>query len=239
MFASARFTDRARKVIGLAKQEAQRFKHEYVGTEHILLGLVREGSGVGANVLKNLDVDLDKVRTEVEKLVPNGPGKAVSDKLPRTPRAEKVIEYAIEEARKLKHEYVGTEHLLLGLLREQEGVAAQVLTNLGVELDEARQEVLHLLDALAEEKPSQTGSTGSSQGEGSPVRYLRLSTKDLPAEALELIERVAGEFRRLEHAKQEAVNDGRFEQAAQLRDRLAAMRKDLEETLARWQQGAC
>jgi len=133
--------------MALANQEAQRFNHEYIGTEHILLGLVKEGSGVGANVLKNLDVDLSKVRLEVEKLVKSGPDMVTMGKLPQTPRAKKVIEYAIEEARSLNHNYVGTEHLLLGLLREHEGVAAQVLMNLGLKLDEVREEVLNLLGA--------------------------------------------------------------------------------------------
>src|SRR5579871_5687817 len=141
-----RFTDRARKVMQLANQEAQRFNHEYIGTEHILLGLVKEGSGVAANVLKNLDIDLRKIRLEVEKIVQTGSGEMVSmGKLPHTPRAKKVIEYSIEEARNLNHNYVGTEHLLLGLLREQEGVAAQVLMNLGLKLDDVREEVLNLL----------------------------------------------------------------------------------------------
>ena len=154
-----RFTDRARKVMALANQEAQRFNHEYIGTEHILLGLVKEGSGVGANVLKNLDVDLRKVRLEVEKLVKSGPDMVTMGKLPQTPRAKKVIEYAIEEARNLNHNYVGTEHLLLGLLREHEGVAAQVLMNLGLKLEEVREEVLNLLGAGVE------GEEGSSKGE--------------------------------------------------------------------------
>ncbi|MFH0980526.1 MAG: ATP-dependent Clp protease ATP-binding subunit [Planctomycetota bacterium] len=145
-----RFTDRARKVMALANQEAQRFNHEYIGTEHILLGLVKEGSGVGANVLKNLDVDLRKVRLEVEKLVKSGPDMVTMGKLPQTPRAKKVIEFAIEEARQLNHNYVGTEHLLLGLLREQDGVAAQVLMNLGLKLEDVREEVLNLLGAGAE-----------------------------------------------------------------------------------------
>ena len=112
-----RFTDRARKVMELANQEAQRFNHEYIGTEHILLGLVKEGSGVAANVLKNLDIDLRKIRLEVEKIVQSGPDMVTMGKLPQTPRAKKVIEYSIEEARNLNHNYVGTEHLLLGLLR--------------------------------------------------------------------------------------------------------------------------
>ncbi|MCK4958694.1 MAG: NDP-hexose 4-ketoreductase, partial [Planctomycetes bacterium] len=142
-----RFTDRARKVMALANQEAQRFNHEYIGTEHILLGLVKEGSGVGANVLKNLDVDIKKLRLEIEKVVKSGPDMVTMGKLPQTPRAKKVIEFAIEEARALNHNYVGTEHILLGLLRETEGIAAQVLMNLGLKLEEVRQEVLNLLGA--------------------------------------------------------------------------------------------
>ncbi len=145
-----RFTDRARKVMALANQEAQRFNHEWIGTEHILLGLVKEGSGVGANVLKNLDVDIKKLRLEVEKLVKSGPDMVTMGKLPHTPRAKKVIEYAIEEARALNHNYIGTEHILLGLLRETEGVAAQVLMNLGLRLEDVRQEVLNLLGAGVE-----------------------------------------------------------------------------------------
>jgi ATP-dependent Clp protease ATP-binding subunit ClpC len=142
-----RFTDRARKVMALANQEAQRFNHEYIGTEHILLGLVKEGSGVGATVLKNLDVDIKKLRLEVEKLVKSGPDMVTMGKLPHTPRAKKVIEFAIEEARSLNHNYVGTEHLLLGLLRETEGIAAQVMMNMGLRLEDVRQEVLNLLGA--------------------------------------------------------------------------------------------
>jgi ATP-dependent Clp protease ATP-binding subunit ClpC len=160
-----RFTDRARKVMALANQEAQRFNHEYIGTEHILLGLVKEGSGVGANVLKNLDVDLRKVRLEVEKLVKSGPDMVTMGKLPQTPRAKKVIEYAIEEARNLNHNYVGTEHLLLGLLREHDGVAAQVLMNLGLKLEEVREEVLNLLGAGVEsEEPQQQEKQGGAKG---------------------------------------------------------------------------
>jgi ATP-dependent Clp protease ATP-binding subunit ClpC len=133
--------------MALANQEAQRFNHEYIGTEHILLGLVKEGSGVGATVLKNLDVDIKKLRLEVEKLVKSGPDMVTMGKLPHTPRAKKVIEFAIEEARSLNHNYVGTEHLLLGLLRETEGIAAQVMMNLGLRLEDVRQEVLNLLGA--------------------------------------------------------------------------------------------
>jgi ATP-dependent Clp protease ATP-binding subunit ClpC len=165
-----RFTDRARKVMALANQEAQRFNHEYIGTEHILLGLVKEGSGVGANVLKNLDVDLRKVRLEVEKLVKSGPDMVTMGKLPQTPRAKKVIEYAIEEARNLNHNYVGTEHLLLGLLREHDGVAAQVLMNLGLKLEEVREEVLNLLGAGVEsEEPQQQEKQGQKGKSKTPA----------------------------------------------------------------------
>jgi len=145
-----RFTDRARKVMALANQEAQRFNHEYVGTEHVLLGLVKEGQGVAANVLHNLQVDLKKIRLEVEKIVKSGPNMVTMGKLPQTPRAKKVIEFAIEEARNLGHNYVGTEHLLLGLLREHDGVAAQVLMNLGLKLEDVRTEVLNILGATME-----------------------------------------------------------------------------------------
>src|SRR5438874_11110816 len=159
-----RFTDRARKVMQLANQEAQRLNHEYIGTEHILLGLVKEGSGVAANVLKNLDIDLRKIRLEIEKIVQSGPDMVTMGKLPQTPRAKKVIEYSIEEARNLNHNYVGTEHLLLGLLREQEGVAAQVLMNLGLKLEDVREEVLNLLGHNPD--PNEGGGGGGGGGSG-------------------------------------------------------------------------
>ena len=152
-----RFTDRARKVMALANQEAQRFNHEYIGTEHILLGLVKEGSGVGATVLKNLDVDIKKLRLEIEKHVKSGPDMVTMGKLPQTPRAKKVIEYAIEEARALNHNYVGTEHILLGILRESEGIAAQVLMHIGLKLEDVRQEVLNLLGAGVDDGPAELG----------------------------------------------------------------------------------
>ncbi|MCC6574712.1 MAG: ATP-dependent Clp protease ATP-binding subunit [Planctomycetes bacterium] len=159
------FTERARKVLGLARQEAQKFNHEYIGTEHILLGLILEGSGVAATVLRNMDVDLRKIRLEIEKLVQQGPQVMTApSKLPFTPRAKRVIDLAKEEAASLNHEHVGTEHLLLGLLRENEGIAAQVLMNLGVRLDEVREEVLELLS------PEQGGKGGAQPpGQGGPA----------------------------------------------------------------------
>ena len=154
-----RFTDRARKVMQLANQEAQRFNHEYIGTEHILLGLVKEGSGVAAHTLKSLNVDLRKVRLEVEKIVQPGPNMVTMGKLPQTPRAKRVIEFAIEEARNLQNNYVGTEHLLLGLLREQEGVAARVLISLGVKVETVK---LHLVTIPASTPPSPIGISEAS-----------------------------------------------------------------------------
>jgi len=186
-----RFTDRARKVMQLANQEAQRFNHEYIGTEHILLGLIKEGSGVAANVLKNLDVDLRKIRLEVEKLVQSGPDMVTMGKLPQTPRAKKVIEYSMEEARNLNHNYVGTEHILLGLLREQEGVAAQVLMNLGLKLEDVREEVLNLLGHGMEgpEGTERAGSLpGASAGPGERHRAGKSKTPALDSFGRDLTE---------------------------------------------------
>ena len=162
-----RFTDRAKKVMNLARQEAQRFNHEYLGTEHILLGLVQEGSGVAANVLKNMGIDLDRIRSEVEKLVKTGPSMVTMGQLPFTPRAKKVLELSMEEASNLGHNYIGTEHLLLGLIKENEGIAAKVLTNLGVKLEDVREEVLEFLgaDPTEDEEDESTGDTAMG-GEG-------------------------------------------------------------------------
>jgi ATP-dependent Clp protease ATP-binding subunit ClpC len=140
-----RFTERARKVILLAKEEAKRFNHDYIGTEHILLGLVREGEGVAAVVLQKMGLSLQQIRLEIEKIVKPGPSTVISGDIPFTPKAKKAIELSGEEARSLGHNYIGTEHLLLGLIREGEGVASQVLLNLGVDLERARQEVIELL----------------------------------------------------------------------------------------------
>lgn len=141
----SRFTDRSRKVMQLAIQEAQRMNHEYVGSEHILLGLLKEGSGVASNVLKNLDIDMRKLRLEVEKHTPMGANEVVAiGKLPLTPIAKKALEYAAEEADALTHKYVGTEHLLLGVMRG-ENVACKCLEGMGLKIEDVRAEVLALL----------------------------------------------------------------------------------------------
>src|SRR5687767_12219236 len=143
-----KFTERARKVLQLAQEEAQRFNHNYIGTEHLLLGLVREGEGVAAKVLANLGVDLNKVRSAVEFIIGRGE-RTVTGDIGLTPRAKKVIELSVEEARRLNHNYIGTEHLLLGLVREGEGIAAGVLESLGVSLDKVRQQVIYVLNQSA------------------------------------------------------------------------------------------
>src|SRR5258708_26973383 len=140
-----RFTQRARKVLSLAQEEAQRFQHNYIGTEHILLGLIREGEGVGAKVLSNLGVDLQKARSAVEFMIGRG-DRIVLGEIGLTPRAKKVIEYAVDEARRLNHHYIGTEHLLLGLLREGEGIAAGVLVSLGDNLAHERRQTHAVMD---------------------------------------------------------------------------------------------
>ncbi len=207
-----RFTDRARKVMQLANQEAMRFNHEYIGTEHILLGLVSEGTGVASNVLKNLDIDLGKIRREVEKIVQAGPDVVTMGKLPHTPRAKKVVEYAIEESRNLNHNYVGTEHLLLGLLREQETVAAQILMNLGLSMTSVRDEVIALLGhniATATMKP------------GVPPESLF----DLPPKIALAIAAVDELVRILCDMKENAISRQDFEWAANVRDQEDKLRK--------------
>lgn len=154
-----RFTDRARKVLILAQQEAARYGHGYIGTEHLLLGLLREGEGVAAKALTSLDLDVDSVRVEVENIL--GTGNGQTSDIGYTPRAKKVIELAMEEALRLGHNYVGTEHILLGLIREGEGIAAQVLTGLGVDINLTRQRVIEMLGGY-----SMSGQTPQSKAPG-------------------------------------------------------------------------
>jgi len=151
-----RFTDRARRVVVLAQEEARLLNHNYIGTEHILLGLIHEGEGVAAKALESLGISLEAVRSQVEEIIGQG-GSSPSGHIPFTPRAKKVLELSLREALQLGHNYIGTEHILLGLIREGEGVAAQVLVKLGADLSRVRQQVIQLL----------SGYSGSGQGEGS------------------------------------------------------------------------
>jgi ATP-dependent Clp protease ATP-binding subunit ClpA len=198
----------------LANQEAQRFRHEYIGTEHVLLGLVKEGAGVAAHVLKNLDIDLPKIRREVEKIVIYGSDVVTSCKLPKTPRAQQVIQYSIEEARAFKHDYVGTEHLLLGLLREQEGVAAQVLMNLGLKLADVRDEVLTILGTNRDvsKPPSPPTDSPTVHDLSSPLMYL-------PEEVIRALKEIGERFQKIVLVKQEAIAEQDFDKAAGLRDK--------------------
>src|SRR5690242_19860556 len=152
-----KFTERARKVLSLAQEEAQRFQHNYIGTEHLLLGLVREGEGVAAKVLANLGVELNKVRSAVEFIIGRG-DRIVLGEIGLTPRAKKVIELAVDEARRLNHHYIGTEHLLLGLVHEGEGIAAGVLGSFGIHLEQVRKSTLSMLAQLGQAASGGTGA---------------------------------------------------------------------------------
>ena len=164
-----KFTERARRVLTLAQEEAQRFNHNYIGTEHLLLGLVREGDGVAAKVLSNLGVELGKVRSAVEFIIGRG-DRAVLGEIGLTPRAKKVIELAVDEARRLNHHYIGTEHLLLGLVREGEGIAAGVLESLGVNLERVRAETTRILSQSGPATAGAGAGTGGSSGSRSATR---------------------------------------------------------------------
>src|SRR5580704_14473694 len=150
-----RFTDRARRVVVLAQEEARMLNHNYIGTEHILLGLIHEGEGVAAKALESLGISLEAVRQQVEEIIGQGQ-QAPSGHIPFTPRAKKVLELSLREALQLGHNYIGTEHILLGLIREGDGVAAQVLVKLGADLNRVRQQVIQLLHGRHSEEPETT-----------------------------------------------------------------------------------
>ncbi len=177
-----KFTERARKVLTLAQEEATRFNHNYIGTEHLLLGLVREGEGVAAKVLGNLGVELNRVRSAVEFIIGRGDRMIVGE-IGLTPRAKKVIELAVDEARRLGHHYIGTEHLLLGLVREGEGIAAGVLESLGVNLEKVRKETIGVLGGLGRQ-PGARETTAETGGDATGTRtlwlYLILEVAYLP-----------------------------------------------------------
>jgi ATP-dependent Clp protease ATP-binding subunit ClpC len=171
-----RFTERARKVIVYAKEEARRFNHDYIGTEHLLMGLIREGEGVAAAVLQKLGLDLETIRIEVEKLVQPGPQTQVLGDIPFTPRSKKALELSAEEARALGHNYIGTEHLLLGLVKEGEGMAYRVLLNLGLDLGKLRNEVMELLGSgipgFGTQEPAKSGKTPAIDAYGRNLNKL-------------------------------------------------------------------
>lgn len=225
-----RFTDRARKVMQLAKDEARRLNHAQIEPEHILLGLVKEGSGVAANVLGDLGVDLKILRREVEALVETGETAVEDGPLPLTPRAKNCLTATLEEAKQLSHNYVGTEHLLLGLLHEREGAIVQVWTKLKVSIEQVRDAVLKLLEptnakpedpkAQAVKAPALVKILASVYDESKPL-----------SELARLVLRLAKE-------KKAAVAAQNYEQAAQVRDRLNALNADLTGVLEKWRKGA-
>src|ERR1700724_678636 len=175
-----RFTDRARRVVVLAQEEARMLNHNYIGTEHILLGLIHEGEGVAAKALESLGISLEAVRAQVEEIIGHG-GQAPSGHIPFTPRAKKVLELSLREALQLGHNYIGTEHILLGLIREGQGPAIEVLDRLGV-ADRARQEVLRLVHS----EPAPESGSGEENGAPRPFTFERASTSEILARLVDL-----------------------------------------------------
>jgi Clp amino terminal domain, pathogenicity island component/UvrB/uvrC motif len=244
-----RFTDRARRVVVLAQEEARMLNHDYIGTEHILLGLIHEGDGVAAKALQTLGISLEAVRQQVEEIIGQGQ-QAPSGHIPFTPRAKRVLELSLREALQLGHNYIGTEHILLGLIREGEGVAAQVLMKLGADLNRVRQQVIELLHGYqAKEEPEAEPAapvSGRAGRAGRADRTLaeilgRLGAMDSRLSAIE--QRVGAgadmgdidqEIARARHAKEAAVDAQDFENAARLRDQEKQLIADKAARQAEW-----
>ena len=190
-----RFTDRARMVVRSANEEARSLNHEYIGTEHLLLGLANQEIGVAADVLKSVGIDRTTIRAQLEKLIQNGTGMVMFSRLPMTPRAKQTLKYAVAESQELNHGHVGTEHLLLGLIREDQGVAAQILMNLGLRLPQLRKEVLRLPKRNAGEI-AESEIVGGSQDD-SPIdpELIELEVTALPEEASRLTADVRRKYR--------------------------------------------
>jgi ATP-dependent Clp protease ATP-binding subunit ClpA len=213
-----RFTDRARRVVVLAQEEARLLNHNYIGTEHLLLGLISEGQGVAAKALESLGISLEAVRAQVEEIIGQGQ-QAPTGHIPFTPRAKKVLELSLREAKQLGHNYIGTEHILLGLIREGEGVAAHVLVKLGADLSRARGQVIGLLsgDAGTEEAAART-------------RLVRMTVPDDLLEAQE-------QFAQVRREKEAAIDAEDFDQAAALRDKEQQLLRMLVERELEWRAG--
>jgi len=228
-----RFTERARQVVVLAQEEARTLKHNYIGTEHILLGLLREEEGLAARVLESLDITVERVRAQVVRIVGSGE-EVTSGQIPFTPRAKKVLELALRESLQLGHDYIGTEHLLLGLVRGGEGPAAEVLQQRGVELDTVRQEVIRLLHGHqgGEGRRRRRMARARSGGEGATLEEIshqlhvlgarlaaieeKLGIQESPARRR--MRRVDAEIARVRRQKESAIDEQDFERAARLRD---------------------
>jgi len=241
-----RFTDRARRVVVLAQEEARMLDHNYIGTEHILLGLIGEGEGVAAKALESLGISLEAVRQEVEEIIGRGQ-QAPPGHIAFTPRAKKVLELALREAQQLGHNYVGTEHILLGLIREGEGVAAQVLVKLGADLERVRQQVIQLLHGHQGKQPV---DDGRRRGKRARARLMddalaRIEALDRRLAAMERwvgmrpdLDDVDQEIAQVRRDKEAAIDTQDFEAAAALRDKekqLLAARAAREQE---WTEGA-
>jgi ATP-dependent Clp protease ATP-binding subunit ClpA len=213
-----RFTDRARRVIVLAQEEARLLNHNYIGTEHLLLGLAREGEGVAAKALESLGIRLEAVRAQVEEIIGRGQW-APSGQIPFTPRAKKVLELSLREALQLGHNYMGTEHILLGLIREGEGVAAQVLVKLGADFSRVRQQVIQLL----------SGSAGGAEA-AAETRPMQMTVPDDLREAEEQLDQVRRQ-------KEAAIDAQDFDRAAALRDQELQLLERLAEREGKWRAG--
>jgi len=242
-----RFTDRARRVVVLAQEEARMLNHNYIGTEHILLGLIHEGEGVAAKALESLGISLEAVRQQVEEIIGQGQ-QAPSGHIPFTPRAKKVLELSLREALQLGHNYIGTEHILLGLIREGEGVAAQVLVRLGADLDRVSQQVVQLLGGYHGTKLEAAGAGAWPRPAARADRRLlpqlqaRITALESRLSAIEQrvgtgaqtreldrqIERVRGE-------KIAAIDSQEYEQAASLRDQENHLLAEKEALQQDWQ----
>jgi ATP-dependent Clp protease ATP-binding subunit ClpA len=215
-----RFTDRARRVVVLAQEEARLLNHDYIGTEHLLLGLAHEGQGVAAKALESLGIRLEAIRSQVEEIIGRGQSEAASSgHIPFTPRAKKVLELSLRESQQLGHNYIGTEHILLGLVREGEGVAAQVLVKLGADLSRARTQVIRLL----------SGSAGDPEA----AAGMRLVRMTVPDDVREASERLA-EVRR---QKEAAIAAQDFDRATALRDTEEELLTRLAEREREWTAG--
>jgi ATP-dependent Clp protease ATP-binding subunit ClpC len=242
-----RFTDRARRVVVLAQEEARMLNHNYIGTEHILLGLIHEGEGVAAKALESLGISLEAVRQQVEEIIGQGQ-QAPSGHIPFTPRAKKVLELSLREALQLGHNYIGTEHILLGLIREGEGVAAQVLVRLGADLNRVRQQVIQLLHGYqAEHDPEAARATQPSGPAGRQERRLltgvlrRLESMDARLSALEQrvgtgpdVADLDQEITQARHDKKAAIGAEDYEKAVTLRDREKQLLAEKASHQAEW-----
>jgi ATP-dependent Clp protease ATP-binding subunit ClpC len=213
-----RFTDRARRVVVLAQEEARLLNHNYIDTEHLLLGLIHEGEGVAAQALESLGISLEAFRGQVEEIIGQGQS-APTGRIPFTPRAKKVLELSLREALQLGHNYIGTEHILLGLVREGEGVAAQVLVRLGADLSRVRQQVIQVL----------SGSAAGMEA-GAATRPVRMT---MPADLLVLVE----EFTQVRREKEAAIEAQDFERVAALRDAEQQLLRRLARRERAWAAG--